>query len=135
MLGQKTLLLLLFVGTGLSALMAQTQGDMNEDAEDAFRAADKELNATYQKILREYSDDEVFLESLREAQRCWVAFRDAQLKMKYPDREPGHYGSIQPMCEAEYLAELTQERNQALQLWLDGVEEGNLCAGSVRTKQ
>ena len=113
---------------------AQTQGDLNEQTAAEFHAADKELNSIYQKILEEYVDDEAFIANLKEAQRCWIAFRDAQLKMKYPDREPGYYGSILPSCEAMYLAELTQARIKALQVWIEGVQEGDGCAGTVRIK-
>ena len=113
---------------------AQTQGEMNAETAGEFQAADKQLNSIYQEILSDYADDEAFIASLKEAQRCWIAFRDAQLKMKYPDREPGHYGSIQPVCEANYLAELTRERTAALEVWLAGVEEGDVCAGTVKTK-
>lgn len=113
---------------------AQTQGEMNVQTAGEFEAADRQLNSIYQKILAEYADDEPFLASLKEAQRCWIAFRDAQLKMKYPDREPGYYGNILPSCEAMYLTELTNDRIKALQVWIDGVEEGNVCAGTVRIK-
>ncbi|MBU3666115.1 MAG: DUF1311 domain-containing protein [Chthoniobacterales bacterium] len=113
----------------------QTQLEMNGQAAEGLREADDELNTTYRKLLEEYAGDEAFIASLKEAQRCWVAFRDAQLQMKYPEREPGYYGSIQPMCEADYLAELTQERTAALKVWLEGVEEGDACAGSVKTKE
>jgi len=54
--------------------------------------------------------------------------------MKFPDREPGFYGSVLPMCEAMYLAELTQDRIKALNVWIEGVEEGNVCAGTVKVK-
>ena len=113
---------------------AQTQGEMNAETAAEFHAADKQLNSIYQKILADYTDDEAFIANLKEAQRCWIVFRDAQLKMKYPDREPGHYGSIQPACEANYLAELTRERTAALEVWLAGVEEGDVCAGTVKTR-
>jgi uncharacterized protein YecT (DUF1311 family) len=113
---------------------AQTQGEMNAETAGEFQAADKQLNSIYQEILSNDADDEAFIASLKEAQRCWIAFRDAQLKMKYPDREPGYYGSILPSCEAMYLAELTQERIKTLQVWIDGVQEGDVCAGTVRIK-
>jgi len=113
---------------------AQTQDEMNAETAGEFQAADKQLNSFYQEILSDYADDEVFIASLKEAQRCWITFRDAQLKMKYPDREPGYYGSILPSCQAMYLAELTQERIKALQVWIDGKQEGDVCAGSVRIK-
>ncbi len=113
---------------------AQTQSEMNEQTGTAFQAADRQLNSVYQRILTDYADDEVFLVSLKEAQRCWIAFRDAQLKMKYPDRDPGYYGSIQPVCEATYLTELTRQRTAALEVWLAGAEEGDVCAGTVKTR-
>ena len=118
-----------------SVASAQTQRDMNEDAAASFKAADKKLNSLYQKILKDYADDPVFIASFKKAQRCWITFRDAQLKMKYPDREPGYYGSIQPMLETMYLTELTKDRIKALQPWIDGVQEGDLSGGTVRVKQ
>jgi uncharacterized protein YecT (DUF1311 family) len=114
---------------------AQTQRAMNEDAAASFKAADKKLNVLYQKILKDYADDPVFIESFKKAQRCWIAFRDAQLKMKYPDREPGYYGSAQPMFEIMYLTELTKDRIKGLQAWIEGAQEGDLSAGTVRVKQ
>ena len=126
---------LIVFGAPWTEASAQTQGEMNQDAAGEFKAADKELNAIYQQILEDYADDDVFLANLKEAQRCWIDFRDAQLKMKYPDREPGYYGSIQPVCEMTYLAELTQDRIKTLNVWIEGVEEGNLCGGTVKVKE
>jgi len=116
-------------------LSAQTQKEMNQDAASEFKAADNELNSIYQKILEDYADDKTFIASLKEAQRCWIVFRDAQLKMKYPDRDPGFYGSIQPVCEMTYLTELTRDRIKTLNIWIEGVEEGDGCAGTVRVKE
>lgn len=132
---KRTVMMLVLSALSAAALsLGQTQGEMNGQAADEFRASDKELNSIYQKILTEYADDDVFLANLKEAQRCWIAFRDAQLRMKYPDREAGYYGSIQPVCEANYLTELTRERTAALKVWLAGVEEGDVCAGTVKIK-
>jgi len=133
----KTTLRILAIFTLFAAPLApaQTQGEMNNEAAADFKGADKQLNSVYQEILSDYADDEVFIASLKEAQRCWIAFRDAQLKMKFPDREPGYYGSILPLCEMMYLTELTQDRIKALQVWIDGVEEGDMCSGTVRVKQ
>ena len=114
---------------------SQTQADMNNDARISYQKADKELNNTYQKILIEYRTDSVFIKTFKASQRIWVSFRDAELKMKYPDREPGYYGSIQPMCVSNYLEQLTRERIKTLTVWLDGIEEGDGCAGSVKAKE
>lgn len=130
-----SIIALFVVGAPWTEASAQTQGEMNQDAASELKAADNELNAIYQQILEDYADDEAFIANLKEAQRCWIAFRDAQMKMKYPDREPGYYGSIQPMCEAMYLTELTQDRIKTLNMWIEGAEEGNMCAGTVKTKE
>jgi hypothetical protein len=56
------------------------------------------------------------------------------MKIKYPDREDGYYGSVQPMCWCMYVTYLTQERTKKLKVWLTGIEEGDVCSGSVKTK-
>ena len=130
-----SIIALALAGAPWSEARAQTQGDLNAQTEAEWRAADKQLDSICRQIIAENADDEVFLASLKEAQRCWVAFRDAQLKMKYPDREAGYYGSVLPSCEMMYLTELTQDRIKALRVWIDGVEEGNICAGTVKIKE
>ena len=52
--------------------------------------------------------------------------------MKYPNYEEVYNGSSHPMCKALYLKELTQERTNKLKVWLNGIEEGNLCSGSIK---
>jgi len=127
-------ILAIFTLFAASLAQAQTQSEMNAEAAAEFNGVDEQLNSIYQQILSDYADDEVFIASLKEAQRSWVVFRDAQLKMRYPDREPGYYGSILPLCEMTYLTELTQDRIKALQVWIDGVQEGDMCAGTVKVK-
>lgn len=58
-----------------------------------------------------------------------MKFRDAELKVKYPDRPAGYYGSIQPLCQYACLTELTAARTATLKQWLAGTEEGDMCAG------
>lgn len=113
----------------------QSQAEMNNEAAAAYKKADAELNKVYQQIMEAYADDPTFLDALRTSQRNWIAFRDSELKMKYPDREPGWYGSIHPMCVSSYLALLTKERTAKLRTWLTGIEEGDACAGSVKMKR
>jgi uncharacterized protein YecT (DUF1311 family) len=70
------------------------------------------------------------------AQRAWLTFRDAELEAKYPcgDKQ-SHYGSVCPMRANLFLAQRTQERIQHLREWLDGTEEGDVCAGPMQSKQ
>ncbi|WP_367271484.1 lysozyme inhibitor LprI family protein [Nonlabens sp.] len=44
----------------------------------------------------------------------WITFRDAELKVMYPETEPRYYGSIHPMCVSIYLEKLTQDRIKTL---------------------
>ena len=129
----KPILTFLFLNCFLFAC-SQTQADMNKDAYNSYQKSDKELNSTYQKILVEYKSDSVFIKNLKASQKIWVSFRDAELKMKFPEREPGCYGSIHPMCVSYYMEQLTDERIKTLKVWLDGIEEGDGCIGSVKTK-
>jgi uncharacterized protein YecT (DUF1311 family) len=124
--------LVLFISTNFS--FAQTQLEMNTEAGNSFLKADKELNSTYNKILKEYKSDTVFIKNLKTAQNIWIKFRDAEMEMKYPLREPGYYGSIQPVCRYTYLEELTKKRTKELKIWLTGIEEGDCCSGSVKMK-
>ena len=114
-------------------VISQTQGEMNAEKEKSYKSSDKKLNAVYQAILEEYKNDTIFLEALRLSQRNWIKFRDSELKMKYPKRETeGYYGNVYPMCEAIYLNELTKSRIKTLKTWLEGIEEGDVCSGSVK---
>jgi len=113
---------------------AQTQVELNEQEHKRYLKTDSELNSIYQNILKEYASDTAFVKNLKVSQKLWIQFRDAEMKMKYPDREPGYYGSVQPMCWSIYLTQLTEDRIKTLKQWLDGIEEGDVCAGSTKTK-
>jgi len=128
------ILFFLILGFISPDVFSQTQADLNQTADEAYVKADKDLNNVYQLILKNYSSDTVFIKNLKSSQRIWIAFRDAELKMKYPEREAGYYGSIQPMCVSNFLEQLTRQRISTLQVWLDGTEEGDPCSGSVKVK-
>jgi len=113
---------------------AQSQGEMNEEEAKNYQKADKELNTVYQRIIKEYKDDTAFIRNLKNAQRIWVQFRDAEMKAKYPDRKDTYYGSVQPVCWYLYKTDLTEERTKKLKVWLTGIEEGDVCSGSVKPK-
>ena len=111
---------------------AQSQTAMNMKAYSDFKKADAELNAVYQKILKSYSKETTFIKKFRNAQRLWIQLRDAELAAKYPNR--GTYGSVAPMCESIYLETLTKDRIKFLNIWIIGIQEGEVCLGSVRMK-
>jgi len=124
------LTILLLAITLTTTAFAQTQAELNQEAREGYEAADKELNNVYQKIKKKYADDPVFLTELKNAQLAWIKSRDADVKMMFPDREVGYYGSMLPMCMSGYMAQLTRERTEKLKLWLKGSTDG--CEGSVK---
>ena len=117
-----------------SNAFCQTQFEMNQQSGNSFEKADKELNEIYKKILFEYKSDIAFIKNIKASQRIWITFRDAELKMKLPERKPGWYGSMHPMCVSGYLEKLTRDRIKTLKEWLQGVEEGEGCGGSIKGK-
>jgi uncharacterized protein YecT (DUF1311 family) len=100
---------------------AMSQMEMNACAQQAFERADAELNALYRRLIdgareddgspdngRSDGDDRPGAEAtLREAQRAWVAFRDAHCRGEgYAERG----GSMEPMIFHQCLERLTRER-------------------------
>lgn len=114
------------------ACFSQIPREINKDAYVEFNKADKKLNEVYQNILTEYKSDSIFIKKLKNTQRIWISFRDAQLEMKYPNYSKSYHSSSLLMCRAFYLKELTVERTEKLKVWLNGIKEGDICSGSVK---
>ena len=129
----KRVIVFLFVLTMAKISFAQTQYELNKKAQDNFLKAEKELNSAFQKILAEYKEDTLFIKNLKASQKIWVQFRDAELKMKFPDT--GEYGGVLPMCWSMYKEQLTRDRIKTLNEWLTGVSEGDVCSGSAKIKK
>ena len=129
----KTILLLLACSLFSISSFGQSQGQLNQQADAAYRKADQELNRTYQQILKEYRTKTAFLQSLKTAQKLWIQFRDAEMKARYPATNSlVEYGSFFPVCYSNGLEELTKARTKQLRLWLTGIPEGDMCNGSVK---
>ena len=132
---QSPIFLLAFVVMAMLFIVptfAQSQTAMNMKAYSDYKKADAELNGVYQKILKSYVRETSFIKKFRTAQRLWIQLRDAELAAKYPNS--GSYGSVAPMCESIYLETLTRDRIKFLEVWITGIEEGEVCLGSVRIK-
>jgi uncharacterized protein YecT (DUF1311 family) len=107
----------------------QAQQEMNYCAGEDFRRADAELNSVYRTAIasaqaadREYArvadggggpndggpGEEA---TLREAQRAWVAFRDANCRLESFEARGG---SMQPMIDGNCRATLTRTRTAEL---------------------
>ncbi|MCF6130735.1 lysozyme inhibitor LprI family protein [Flavobacterium wongokense] len=125
---------LLFVLSFVSISFAQTQTQLNEKAYANYKKADAELNTVYNRILKGYQSDAEFIRNLKKSQKIWIAFRDAEMLVKYPNRGSGTYATSHQMCWYNYITDLTRKRTKELNVWLLRVEEGDVCAGSVKTR-
>ena len=119
----------------LFCVPAYSQSKEILDSEIGLEKIDAKMNDIYDRILEAYAGDTLFLSKLSESQRIWESFRNAELAMRFPEGDDNnYYGSIYEQCAAHYMAELTQERTEKLKIWLEGIEEGDVCSGSIKFK-
>lgn len=117
-----------------SLVLGQSQAQLVDDSDKRLKSTEAEMRSVYNRILASYRNDIEFVKNLKESQDAWSKFSMAELKAKYPDREPGYYGSSHQMCVNDYLIELTIERIKRLKTWLTGTVEGDVCSGSIKQK-
>ncbi|MDB6074456.1 MAG: hypothetical protein JWO89_2096 [Verrucomicrobiaceae bacterium] len=87
-----------------------------EAASNAAKA-DKALNQAYKELLATLDPDGAKL--LKESQRAWIAYRDAEAKFA---ADEAREGSMSPMLYAGALGYLTEERTQHLKQRMGGLE-------------
>lgn len=127
---------LFFLTLSLSGFAAaQSQAQMNNQACDDLAAANSEMNRIYKQVLAMANADKIYLGALKNEQRIWVSFRDAQLNAEFP-LAPGQnpatvYGSVYPMCRCQTLNRLTKERVKSLNKKLEEAVEGDVCGGTT----
>ena len=103
----------------------QDQSSMNICAHRSYQEADAELNRVWPQTLRraqQLDRDSAGGEAerrLRDAQRAWIAFRDAHCKVAGLDALGG---SMEPLLVSGCLKDLTERRTMELRLLL---AEGN----------
>lgn len=100
---------------------AQTQMDLNACTDQAYRAADLALNQTYQTLRKRLSEES--RSKLKDAQRAWITFRDAECTFIASGVEGG---SAQPMVHSTCLTNLTRERTETLAKQME-CPEGDLA--------
>lgn len=101
---------------------AESQAAMTQCAAQAYQASDAELNALFHEIRQRVGDDADTRGLLRDAERAWVAFRDAECAFA-ASAVAG--GSAYPMVHDLCLDDLTQSRIEQFRQYLD-CEEGDM---------
>ncbi len=112
----RPLLIGLLVVAALPAA-AQTQSEMSADACAARDVADADLNTTYRAALAATATP-LARQRLRDAQRAWLRFRDAEVAALFPLASGSDprvaYGSVYPMRLCGEQARLTEARTVQL---------------------
>jgi uncharacterized protein YecT (DUF1311 family) len=93
----------------------QSQAEMNRTAAKDFEKTDAELNRTYASLVAKVPDAQG-KEKLKQSQRTWLAFRDAEAAFA-SDQARG--GSLAPTIRYETMTELTHQRLQRLKVHLE----------------
>lgn len=122
-------------GSRIEALLDKgLLGDAKYDCA-SYIEAEKVMFDILDKIRVEYADEAEFLQRLEESQIAWEKYRSAHIKALFPKEDTRrHYGSVYPICLCLNLKSRTESRTEELRLWLDKLEEGDVCSGSVRFK-
>ena len=101
---------------------AGNQMEMNKCAYEDFEKADKALNQTYKALIKKSGDDKTYIKKLRESQRAWIKFRDAELDAMFSCEDENIricWGSMIGMLYPAAKQELTEERTKRLQHYID----------------
>jgi len=111
-----TQLLFVFVALFLpTTLSAQSGSETYAEATKIKAEADKELNAAYDQLIKSIKGDnekdraELLVARLRESQRAWLKYRDAQVAFVGIHANVGS-ASSRALGMASYSAELTEQR-------------------------
>ena len=89
------------------------------DATAQLLAATEEMEGVFQNILvgflaePDQHSEQAF--KLSEAQKAWVAYRDAHIAAIYP--EGGEHGPVSELTKASIRADLTRQRTRQLREW------------------
>ncbi len=116
---------------------APTQTEMTLEAVADYASLEAAHQKLYDEIIAIYSDDKEFIEYLHRGQRAWIGFRDAHIRSIWPaiETESRPLGTAERMCIPIELEILTRQRIRQLLTWRNGIEEGDVGAGTRMTPE
>lgn len=116
--------MLMALGIGCSAQAQDcdaNQASMNQCASQEYKALDAELNTQYNAQMG-YLKTPARKKALQDAQKKWIAFRDADCQYQAGKREEG--GSMWPLVQAQCLSAQTKVRVEQLEAYTACRQEG-----------
>ena len=122
-----SLLILMFLPLAACA-GDQTQAKIDAQVCDKMKAAQYKLDKLYVNIIEKYAKDAVFIKNLEASQDAWVKYRDAEIKLIYPNEYLRTYGSVVRTCGCVEGDRLAEDRIKELEQWANGSKD--ICAGT-----
>ncbi|MBD8599729.1 MULTISPECIES: lysozyme inhibitor LprI family protein [unclassified Pseudomonas] len=116
--------MMMALGIGCSAQAQDcdaNQASMNQCASQEYKALDAELNTQYNAQMG-YLKTPARKKALQDAQKKWIAFRDADCQYQAGKREDG--GSMWPLVQAQCLSAQTKVRVGQLKAYTACRQEG-----------
>jgi uncharacterized protein YecT (DUF1311 family) len=89
--------------------VAQTQHEMNQQAEDEYKKADAELNRVYRELMGHLSGEQK--KALTVAELAWIKFRDTNCACWALVHRGG---SLYPLMHFGHMKSMTEERTKQL---------------------
>jgi uncharacterized protein YecT (DUF1311 family) len=102
--------------------VSRDQRTMNACANEAYMKADGDLNSLYKQITERLKNNADTLKLLVDAEKAWLAFRDAECTFS---GSAAAQGTVYPMIVAECKEGVTTKRVDVLKYYLK-CEEGDL---------
>jgi uncharacterized protein YecT (DUF1311 family) len=102
----------------------ETQVAMDICADASYQNADAALNRSYKEIIRGLKGDATTTKLLVEAQKAWIAYRDAECAFSTSANEGG---TIHPMVFSICLEGVTKKRTAELSAYLKCAEGDTGC--------
>ncbi len=90
-----------------------------------------QLDSLITKIIQLNKSDVNFIIQLEESQNSWEKYVLSDLSMRFPSENKTIYGSIYPSCRKIILDAQVKQRITFLKQWTDGINEGELCSGTI----
>ena len=91
--------------------MGKTEGvtvNIRSVQSEAYSRWDKELNRVYGELLNKFNDADK--KRLKEAQRAWLKFRDAEAELLWAEALYGSGGTLAPVAVSDRARMMVRER-------------------------
>ena len=114
--------------------MEGSQTDINLEEAATLAERTQLLDSMYNAVIIEYATLTTFVKNFKKSQALWKEYMEAQVLARFPEDDEIREGSAFNMCYGFYKKGLVNERIKAVNDWLVGFPQGEMCGGSVKVQ-